>query len=324
MGSSDVKKDKLLDIYRVMIRIRTFENAMRNLIKEGKMPARTGFYTGQEAVAAGVCATLRPSDQIGSTHRPMGHLVAKGCDLKRLMAEVCGKSTGFNKGKSGPYHAFDPSVGALGANGIVGGSVPMVAGYALAHQIRRDGGVAVAFFGEGGSNQGGVQETLNLAAVWKLPLVFVCENSSPDVQIMLGHQINYPQLSVDQVSIRAAGYGIPGYTYDGWDVMKVYKATAEAVERAKKGEGPTLLEFKVYQLKSSIEGSLDVSEAESMWDPIRRFRKELMFKGALNEEEERWIKAGEEAAVSEAVKFALESPEPDLTEAFSDVFAEAK
>jgi pyruvate dehydrogenase E1 component alpha subunit len=180
-----------------MIRIRTFENSAQILIKEGLIPARFGFYTGQEAVAAGVCAHLGEDDQIGSTHRPLGHLIAKGCDLKGLMAELCGKRTGLNKGKSGPYHVFDPSVGALGANGIVGGSVPMAAGYALAHQLRRDGGVAAAFFGEGASNQGGIQETLNLAACWELPLVFVCENSSPGVQRMLGHEIDYPQLSME-------------------------------------------------------------------------------------------------------------------------------
>ena len=134
-----IERDRLLGLYRTMMVIRTFENAARNLIGEGLIPARFGFYTGQEAVAAGVCAHLGPKDQIGSTHRPLGHLIAKGCDLRRLMAELCGRRTGFNKGKAGPYHVFDPSVGALGANGIVGGSVPMAAGYALAHQLRGGG-----------------------------------------------------------------------------------------------------------------------------------------------------------------------------------------
>ncbi len=149
MSNLVIDKETKIELYATMVRIRTFENRARILIRDGEIPARSGFYTGQEAVAAGVCAHLSPSDQIGSTHRALGHLIAKGCDLKRLMAELCGKSSGLNKGKAGPYHIFDPSVGALGANGIVGGSVPMVAGYALAHQLRDDGGVAVSFYGEG-------------------------------------------------------------------------------------------------------------------------------------------------------------------------------
>ncbi|MGQ9679480.1 MAG: thiamine pyrophosphate-dependent dehydrogenase E1 component subunit alpha [Candidatus Bathyarchaeia archaeon] len=314
--------EKLLEIYRIMIRIRTFEKAVRELGKKGIVPTRIGFYTGQEAVATGVCSALRETDQIGSTHRPLGHLIAKGCDLKKLMAEICGKETGFNKGKAGPYHIFDPSVGALGANGIVGGSVPMVVGYALVHQLRKDNGVAVAFFGEGAANQGGVLESMNLASVWNLPLVFVCENSSPDIQTMLGHKINYPQLSIENVSSRAVGFGMHGATYEGWDVMKVYRAALEAVEKARGGGGPTLLEFKVHQLIGSIEEGIEATENESMWDPIQRFRRELMFKGALNEEEDRWIRTSEELKVKEAVEYATGSPDPDADEALKGVFTE--
>lgn len=314
--------ERLLEIYRIMIRIRTFEKAVRELGKKGIVPTRIGFYTGQEAVAAGVCSALRETDQIGSTHRPLGHLIAKGCDLKKLMSEICGKETGFNKGKAGPYHIFDPSVGALGANGIVGGSVPMVVGYALVHQIRKDNGVALAFFGEGAANQGGVLESMNLASVWNLPLVFVCENSSPDIQTMLGHKINYPQLSIENVSSRAVGFGMYGATYEGWDVMKVYRAALEAVEKARGGGGPTLLEFKVHQLIGSIEEGIEATEKESMWDPIQRFRRELMFKGALNEEEDRWIRTSEELKVKEAVEYATGSPDPDADEALKGVFTE--
>lgn len=317
-----IERDRLLRLYRTMVRIRAFENAARELIRKGSIPARFGFYTGQEAVAAGLCAHLGPGDQIGSTHRPLGHLIAKGCDLRRLMAELCGKRTGFNKGKAGPFHVFDPSVGALGANGIVGGSVPMSAGYALTHQLRADGGVAIAFFGEGASNQGGVQETLNLAAVWRLPLVFVCENSSPDVQLMLGHEMDYPQLSVERVSDRAAAYGIPGSTADGWDVLEIYRAAEEAIGRARRGGGPTLLEFKVYQLEGDLEGRLGAAAAEAKGDPLRRFREALVDGGIIGEEEDRRIRAEEEAVVREAVEFALKSPEPEVLEAFTDVFAE--
>lgn len=315
-------REKMIELYRIMVRIRTFENAARRLIKEGYIPARFGFYTGQEAVAAGVCAHLGVGDQIGSTHRALGHLIAKGCGLNQLMAELCGRRTGVNKGKAGPYHVFDPSVGALGANGIVGGSVPIAAGYALVHQLRGDGGVAVAFFGEGASNQGGVQETLNLATCWNLPLVFVCENSSPEVQRMLGHEIDYPQLSVEKVSDRAAAYGLPGSTHIGWDVLEVYEAAGKAVIRAREGGGPTLLEFKVHQFEGNLEGRLKANEEEKEWCPIDRFRGKLMAEGFLSPEEDQRLRDKQAAAVKEAVDFAIGSPEPEPFEAFNDVFSE--
>ncbi|UCD45014.1 MAG: thiamine pyrophosphate-dependent dehydrogenase E1 component subunit alpha [Candidatus Bathyarchaeota archaeon] len=311
-----------LSLYRTMLRIRAFENGVRRLIKEGHLPARFGLYTGQEAVAAGVCAHLTSDDQIGSTHRPLGHLVAKGCDLKRLLAELCGKRTGFNRGKAGPYHAFDPASGSLGANGIVGGSVPMVAGYALAHQLRGDSGVAVSFFGEGASNQGGVQETLNLAACWGLPVVFVCENSSPEVQRMLGHEIDYPQLSIERVSDRAPAYGMPGSSHEGWDVLKVYEAAGEAVTRARVGGGPTLLEFKVHQIEGNLEGRLEAKQEERVWCPIHNLRRKLLAEGLLTQEEDAKMREQESAALEEVVSFAVGSPEPELLEAFRDVFAE--
>jgi TPP-dependent pyruvate/acetoin dehydrogenase alpha subunit len=310
-----------LQLYRTMIKIRAFENSARILIKEGDIPARFGFYTGQEAVAAGVCSHLDAGDQIGSTHRPLGHLIAKGCDLRGLMAELCGKRTGLNRGKAGPYHVFDPSTGALGANGIVGGSVPMAAGYALAHQLRGDGGVAVAFFGEGASNQGGVQETLNLAACWSLPLVFVCENSSPEVQRMLGHEIDYPQLSIEKISDRAEAYDIPGSSHDGWDALKVYESAGEAVTRAKEGGGPSLLEFRVHQIEGNLEGRIEVEEYERIWCPINLLGERLKADGVLTIDLDREIRREEQAAVDEAVSYSLRSLDPEPLDAFTDVFA---
>jgi pyruvate dehydrogenase E1 component alpha subunit len=315
-------KETKLKLYRSMVRIRTFENGCRKLISERKLPARFGMYTGQEAVAAGVSAHLDKGDEIGSTHRPIGHLIAKGCNLKRLLAELCAKRTGFNKGKAGPYHTFDPESGSLGANGIVGGSVPMVAGYALAHQIKKDGGVAVSYFGEGASNQGSVQETLNLAACWELPLVFVCENSSPEVQRMLGHEIDYPQLSIERVSDRAAAYGMPGSSHDGWDVLKIYEVAGEAVRRAREGKGPTLLEFKVHQIAGNLEGRIEAEEDEKVWCPIHNLRQKLVADGTLTPEIDEKIRKEESAAVEEAIAFALGSPEPEPIEAFDDVFVE--
>lgn len=303
---------KKIDLYRGMVRIRAFEEGVNQLIKEGRV-GHVSFSTGGEAVAVGVCAHLNNEDQIGSTHRPLGHLIAKGADLKRMMAEIAGKKTGYNEGKGGPYHLFAPEVGALGANGIVGGSVPMCAGYALANQIKSQKNVSVSFFGEGASNQGGVQETLNLAACWNLPIVFVCENSSPEVQRMLGHEIDYPQLRIDNVSVRASAYGFSGFTYDGWDIMGVYEAAGEAISRAREGKGPTLLEFKIHRLSF---------EEESRYCPIRSFRGELMSEGVLSEELDGEIREEQNEEVKEAIDFAVRSPEPELLDAWRGIFME--
>ena len=314
---------ELIELYRGMVRIRTFENAVRKLVKEEKIPARFGLYTGQEAVAVGVSAHLGNGDQIGSTHRPLGHLIAKGCDLNKLMAEIMGKGTGFNGGKAGPYHTFDPSVGALGANGIVGGSVPMTAGYALANLLKGNRNISVAYFGEGGSNQGGVQETLNLAACWKLPMVFVCENSSPDIQKMLGHEIDYPQLSIDKISQRSKGYGIPGSTHIGWDIEEVYRAAGKAVRRARRGGGPTLLEFKVHQIEGNLEGRLEANEDEKVWCPIEHTKQRLRERGAFTATLDDGIRIDEVKKVQASIDYGLLSREPDIEEAYSRVFKEA-
>ena len=295
-----------------MVAIRTFENGVRVLINEGKI-GHVSFYTGGEAVAAAVCTHLRKEDQIGSTHRPLGHLIAKGADLKKMMAEIAGKATGSNKGKGGAYHIFDPDVGALGANGIVGGSVPMTAGYALANQLKGTDNISVSFFGEGASNQGGVQETLNLAVCWKLPIVFVCENSSPEEQTMLGHKIDYPQLSITDISLRAPAYGMPGSSHVGWDVERVYEIVGEAVDRARSGDGPTLLEFKIHRLNA---------DEESQYCPIKCYREKLMKEGVLTEKLDAEIRDKEAKRVEEAIDFAMGSPEPELLDAYRDIFVE--
>lgn len=309
--SSGIDDERLLDLYRVMVRIRAFENGVNRLTKEGKC-GHVSLSAGGEAVAAGVSAHLTSEDQIGSTHRPLGHLIAKGVDPKRMMAEIMAKTTGTNRGKGGPYHIFDKSVGALGANGVVGGSVPMCAGYALANQLRGNGRVAVSYFGEGASNQGGVQETLNLAACWNLPVVFVCENSSPEVQRMLGHEIDYPQLSIDEVGGRGAAYGMPGSTHVGWDVETVYRAAGGAVKRAREGGGPSLLEFKIHRL----------SDEESQYCPLKCFREKLIDRGVLTPGLDAKIRDAEAAKVREAIDFAVGSPEPGLLDAHIGVFVE--
>jgi pyruvate dehydrogenase E1 component alpha subunit len=295
-----------------MIAIRTFENGVRALIKDGKI-GHVSFYTGGEAVAAAVSIHLRKGDQIGSTHRPLGHLIAKGADIKKMMAEIAGKATGSNKGKGGAYHIFDPEVGALGANGIVGGSVPMAAGYALANQLKGTDNISVSYFGEGASNQGGVQETLNLAACWELPMIFVCENSSPIEQTMLGHKIDYPQLSITDISQRAPAYGMPGRSQNGWDVEQVYEIVGEAVTRARNQKGPTLLEFKIHRLNTP---------EESLYCPIKNYKEKLVKKGILSEKLDAEIWDKEAKKVKEAIDFAMGSPEPELVDAYTNIFVE--
>jgi pyruvate dehydrogenase E1 component alpha subunit len=229
------------------------------------------------------------------------------------MAEITAKKTGYNKGKGGPYHIFAPEVGAIGANGIVGGSVPMCAGYALANQLKNNGKVSVSFFGEGASNQGGVQETLNLAACWNLPMVFICENSSPEVQTMLGHEIDYPQLSIENVSERASAYGMPGETYEGWDIIKVYAAAKKAIKRAREGQGPTLLEFKIHRISP---------EEETNYCPVINFQDNLFNEGILTVELDDKIREKEAKEVKDAIDFAVRSPEPELLDAWKDIFVE--
>ena len=309
---TEISDSTKIELYRSMVAIRTFENGVRALINEGKI-GHVSFYTGGEAVASAVSAHLRKEDQIGSTHRPLGHLVAKGADIKKMMAEIAGKVTGSNKGKGGAYHIFDAEVGALGANGIVGGSVPMAAGYALANQLKATDNISVSYFGEGASNQGGVQETLNLAACWKLPMIFVCENSSPEEQTMLGHKIDYPQLSITDISLRAPAYGMPGGSHNGWDVEKVYEIVGEAVNRARKGEGPTLLEFKIHRLKA---------DEESQYCPIKCYREKLVKERVLTEELDSEIREKEAKRVEEAIDYAMGSPEPELLDAYQDIFVE--
>lgn len=317
-----LSKNTLINLYRMMVRIRKFEEAAKKLSAEKKIPVRVAAYTGEEAIATGVCAHLTNDDRVTSTHRPLGHGIAKGSDLKGVMAELCAKATGLNKGKAGQYHVADVKAGFVGANGIVGGGTPMTAGYALEAQLRGKGKVAVCFFGEGAANQGVVQETLNLASVWTLPLIFVCENSAPEKAQMLGHFMNFPQINVKDISIRGASYGIPGVTVDGSDVLAVYKAAGEAVNRARKGKGPTLIECKTYQYEGPFSGD-NAAKLEAEWkkkDPVLKFKTKLLKMHGLSKEELENVEQEETKNVDEAVKFAVRSSEPSLEEAFTDVF----
>jgi pyruvate dehydrogenase E1 component alpha subunit len=303
-----------------MLRIRRFEQVVAEMYARGKMPGFLHIYLGQEAVAAGVCATLTPEDKITSTHRGHGHLIAKGGRFDKALAELYAKRTGYCKGKGGSMHIADPDLGMLGANGIVSAGLPIATGAALTAQYLGKSWVAVCFFGDGASNEGAFHESLNLASVWNLPVVYVCENnefaeSTPRKQ----HQ------KVRDIAIRAVSYDIPAETVDGNDVEAVYIAARGAVERARSGGGPTLLEAKTtrwsghhasdnqnYRNKDELQAALG-NDAVSRWRSILVTRG--VSSGRLDEIAERV-----EKELSEAIQYAESSPAPEPSEATTDIF----
>src|SRR5690606_529005 len=234
---------QFLDAYRLMLRIRRFEERVREAVDANEIPGVCHEYIGQETVAVGVCMAVRPDDVIASTHRGHGHMIAKGGDARRMMAELFGKADGYNRGKGGSMHIADISLGIYGANGIVGAGLPIAAGAALASLRRGDGRVAVPFFGDGGSNQGVVHETRMLAAIVKLPVVFVCENNLYAISASIREMG-----SVQDIATRAAAYSMHGEAVDGMDVQAVHEAASRLIERARRGGGPSLLECKTYRL----------------------------------------------------------------------------
>jgi pyruvate dehydrogenase E1 component alpha subunit len=298
-------------LYRTMLTIRLFEQRVAREFRTGEIPGFVHMYVGEEAVAAGVCANLDDSDYVTSTHRGHGHSIAKGCDLGRMMADIYGREDGLCKGRGGSMHIADFSRGMLGANAIVGGGIALATGAGLASSVRGGNQVAVAFFGDGAANQGVLHESLNLAAIWKLPVIYVCENN--------GFAESTPSTyatSVPDIAGRAAAYGIPGVIVDGADVLEVYEAARSAVSRARAGDGPTLLEVKTYRFMGHFEGDPDryrdddERRATSDQDAIAALRARL----DASEAELEAIRAEIEAAVSEAVEFARASPFPDPAE----------
>ena len=315
-------KEKLLEMYRKMLEIRQFEEKVYELYGQNLVPGTIHLYVGQEAVAVGVCANLRREDYVVSTHRGHGHCIAKGADLKRVMAEILGKKTGYCKGKGGSMHIADFSVGILGATGVVGAGIPIAVGAGLSIKLRGTDQVVACFFGDGASNQGTFHEGINMAAIWKLPVLFVCENNL----YAMGTRQSRVML-IENISERASAYGIPGITVDGNDVLAVYEAAREAVERAKRGEGPTLIECKTYRHKGHSRmdpATYRPKEEVEYWlkkDPIPRFKRKLLEMGILTEEEAKGIEEQVSREIEEAVKFALESPYPEPEEALKDVYA---
>jgi TPP-dependent pyruvate/acetoin dehydrogenase alpha subunit len=315
-------KKELIDMYRKMVRIRLFEERVVKEFAAGNIPGFVHVYSGEEAVAVGACANLRTEDYITSTHRGHGHLIAKGGRTDRMMAELYGKKTGYNKGKGGSMHIAEVDIGILGADAIVGGGIPVAGGAALSAKMRGTDQVAVCFLGDGASNTSRFHEGVNLASIWKLPVVYVIENNMYAETTCIVDTCN-----LTDIADRAAAYGIPGVTVDGNDVMAVYEAVGAAVAKARKGEGPTLVECKTCRHHGHYEGDTmtyrdtkEVDECKKR-DPIPRFRKKLAEMGVLTEKEAEKIDQEIAQEIEAAVKFAAESPFPDPEEALEDVYA---
>ena len=320
----DLDRDTLISLYRTMTTIRHFEERGIPETGQRQMSASVHSSAGQEAVPTGICAHLSVEDYIGSTHRGHGHCIAKGVDPKQMMAELFGRATGSNKGKGGSMHIADMSKGMLGTNGVVAASVPLAVGAALTSKLRNLGRVAVAFFGDGAANQGILHECMNLASVWKLPVIFCCENN--------GYAESTPVeygLSVANVADRAAGYDMPGIHVDGMDVFAVYEAAEQVIARARSGEGPSLLECRTYRFYGHTVFDNPLSyrskEEEEHWrarDPLKLFRETIVPAGLISSEELDQLDQDAEDLMEDAIKFADDSPMPDPIEIYDDVYVD--
>jgi len=311
-------------MYEQMLTIRRFEEKAIELFEHNILRGNIHPCIGQEAVSVGICSNLRREDFMVNTHRGHGNCIAKGADLKPMMAELLGKSTGYCKGKGGSMHIADFEGGNLGANGIVGGGLPIAVGAGISIQNRGTDQVVACFFGDGASNQGTFHESLNLAALWRLPVVFVCENNLYALSTPVREAISVPH-----ISDRAMAYGIPGFNIDGNDVIEVYSKMKEARERAKAGEGPTLLDCITYRFFGHFTGdpgrgiTYRSKEEMEQWQnrcPIKKLRERLIKEKMMTEEMEKTIEANVKASIEKAVQFAKESPFPLPDEAVQDLF----
>lgn len=318
-----VSRDTLLDMYRRMVLIRTFEERFKGLVESGAPLGSGHLYVGQEAVAVGVCVNLSEADYVATNHRGHGHCLAKGVDPRRMMAELYGKVTGTNRGKGGSMHITDFTKGMLGVNPIVGGAIPHAVGAALSAKYRGTQQVAVSFFGDGATNQGAFLESLNLAAIWQLPVIFVCENN----QYAESTPVEYAVAG--QIVDRAAALGIPSVVVDGMDVFAVYAAAKEAVQRARSGGGPSFLEARTYRFYGHFLGDnprrYRSAEEEAYWrarDPILQFKERVLATALLSEADLARIEQEVTDLIEEAVRFAEESPLPDPELLYEDVYVQ--
>jgi len=320
----ELGRDKLADMYHHMWLIRYFETSARSLYHRDMIRGTTHAYTGEEAVAVGACAALDRDDYITSTHRGHGHCLAKGGDPRAMMAELLGKATGYCKGKGGSMHIADLDLGILGANGIVGGGIGIATGAAYSADLRGSGQVTVCFFGDGASNQGVLMEAANMAALWKLPVIYLCEENQ-----YAEFSPSRPFIAVERIELKAQAFGLPGVTVDGNDVLAVYEAVRQATERARKGDGPTLLVAQTYRIEGHTVGDpltyRPKGEADE-WkspdrDPISRLGRYLTGEADFSQDELDTLRQKAQAEIGEAVTFAINSPEPEISALWQDVYA---
>lgn len=316
-----MEKTRLIQIYETMLKIRKFEEKALTLFESNLLRGSVHLYIGEEAIAATVCSLLRNEDYITSTHRGHGHCLAKGAEMGRAMAELMGKATGYSKGRGGSMHIADLTKGNLGANAIVGGGIPIATGGALAAQLRGSDQVTVCFFGDGANNQGTFHEGINLAAIWKLPIIFICENNRFGISMPVEEST-----AVEDIGVRAAAYGIPGISIDGNDVFTIDETVQQAIARAKAGEGPTLIECKTYRWSGHWTGDPQIYRSREEVDgwkkkcPIKRLRAHMLSQGIMTEDELTTTEQDIHNQVEAAAEFAINSPEPDPSTVMDDVF----
>ena len=323
MKHGEYSSDFLLGLYRSMVLIRQFEERVKFLFLEGRLPGTIHQYQGQEACAVGVCAALEPQDVITSTHRPHGHCLARGLTPKEMMAELFGRITGCCRGKGGSMHMGDLDKGVVPAVAIVAGATPIAAGIALSFKMRREKRVAVCFLGDGGVNEGVFHESLNMASIWDLPVVYVVENNLYGASTPIGMVVK-----VKHISERAAAYSIPGVTVDGNEPLKVYEAAQETLARARAGKGPCLLELVTYRITghSRRDPAHYQPEAEKKAalanEPIGRFARFLVAEQIARQDELDQIGKEVDQEIEEAVQAAMTAPEPAPEDALKDLFVE--
>ncbi len=322
--SEQITNETLIDLHRRMVRIRLFEETAGKMMENGKIPGALHLYVGQEAVASGVMVHLSDQDWITSTHRGHGHLIAKGGEFDKMFAEIFGRSTGYCKGKGGSMHISNMEIGMLGANGIVGGGTTIAVGAGFSNKFRKTNNVAITFFGDGASNEGAFHEAANMAALFKLPVIFVCENNGyGEYTAQANHQ------AIVDVADRAAGYGMPGVVVDGMDAVAVYEAAGVAIQRARDGDGPSMLECKTYRfydhvgvrgmgLKYRTDEELEKWQAR---DPIKLLEATLAEQGILSVEDAKAVHDEVSQQVEAGVAFAEASPMPEPTALLEDVYA---
>ena len=315
-------KEKMLGYLKKMMQIRAFEEKVFELLGRDILKGASHVYAGEEGVGVGACSVIGPDDYITSTHRGHGHCVARGGDLKLMLAELCGKATGYCRGRGGSMHIADVRAGNLGATGIVGGNIPVATGAALACKLKNKGQVVLCFFGDGASNNGTFHESLNMAGVWKLPIVYICENN------LYGMSVSVKiACAIRDIAKRGVSYDMPGVVVDGQMVLDVKKAVEEAVARARKGEGPTLIECKTYRYRGhsrSDPRKYRTKEEEQFWhdrDPIALFTELLKKKGVMTGAAIEAVQKEVDEEMARAEHFALEeSPYPDPSELYEDVY----